>query len=111
MYLLTVETRVYQSTLSTVEYGRREVSFVGTSYKPKLLEANKLIPGLSNKTVGDFWSWAYSDILNNRNRGIFAKRFGRTDRGNAQNSFPEGIYWAVKLRIYSTLACRVFIFH
>lgn len=24
-------------------------------------------------TVGDFWRWAYSDILSNRNRGIFAE--------------------------------------
>ncbi len=23
--------------------------------------------------VGDFWSWAYSDILSNRNRSIFAE--------------------------------------
>lgn len=26
-------------------------------------------------TVGNFWSWAYSDILSNRNRGIFAEFF------------------------------------
>ena len=44
-----------------------------TNYKPELLKANQLIPGLSGKTVGDFWSWAYSDILNNRNRAIFAE--------------------------------------
>lgn len=24
-------------------------------------------------TVGDFWQWAYSDILNNRNRSVFAE--------------------------------------
>lgn len=24
-------------------------------------------------TVGDFWSWAYSDILNNANRAVFAE--------------------------------------
>lgn len=42
-------------------------------YKPKILKPNKLIQGSCNKSVGDFWSWAYSDILNNRNRGIFAE--------------------------------------
>jgi len=26
-----------------------------------------------DSTVGDFWAWAYSDILINRNRGIFAE--------------------------------------
>ncbi|HLA43266.1 MAG TPA: hypothetical protein VJZ27_07520 [Aggregatilineales bacterium] len=31
------------------------------------------IRNLSNQTVGDFWSWAYSDITSNRNRGIFAE--------------------------------------
>jgi hypothetical protein len=30
------------------------------------------IPG-THTTVGDFWSWAYSDILSNRNRSIFAE--------------------------------------
>jgi hypothetical protein len=31
------------------------------------------IPGLPGRTVGDFWRWAYSDILSNRNRSIFAE--------------------------------------
>lgn len=31
------------------------------------------IPGLPDHTVGDFWQWAYSDILSNRNRSIFAE--------------------------------------
>jgi len=31
------------------------------------------IPGLDGRTVGDFWQWAYSDILSNRNRSIFAE--------------------------------------
>jgi hypothetical protein len=29
--------------------------------------------GFPGRTVGDFWRWAYSDILSNRNRSIFAK--------------------------------------
>lgn len=32
-----------------------------------------LIPNLHGSTIGDFWSWAYSDIRSNRNRGIFAE--------------------------------------
>lgn len=31
------------------------------------------ISDTDGQTVGDFWSWAYSDILSNRNRGIFAE--------------------------------------
>ncbi|WP_462273393.1 hypothetical protein [Methanohalophilus sp.] len=31
------------------------------------------IEGLNGITICDFWSWAYSDILNNRNRSIFAE--------------------------------------
>ncbi|MEB3356541.1 MAG: hypothetical protein VKK04_07425 [Synechococcales bacterium] len=27
----------------------------------------------ANVTVQDFWAWAYSDILSNRNRSIFAE--------------------------------------
>lgn len=27
----------------------------------------------TNKTVLDFWSWAYSDVLSNRNRAVFAE--------------------------------------
>lgn len=27
----------------------------------------------AHATIGDFWRWAYSDVLSNRNRGIFAE--------------------------------------
>jgi hypothetical protein len=32
-----------------------------------------LIKGLDGATVGDFWSWAYSDILCNANRSVLAE--------------------------------------
>jgi hypothetical protein len=31
------------------------------------------IAGLESLTLGDFWSWAYSDVLNNRNRSVLAE--------------------------------------
>lgn len=31
------------------------------------------IPGVDGATIGDFWAWAYSDILLNTNRGVFAE--------------------------------------
>lgn len=31
------------------------------------------INGMDGVTLGDFWAWAYSDILSNRNRAVFAE--------------------------------------
>jgi len=31
------------------------------------------VPGLSDATIGDFWSWAYSDLRDNTVRGAFAE--------------------------------------
>jgi hypothetical protein len=39
---------------------------------PPLRLPTDAIPKLG-LTLGDFWSWAYSDVLNNRNRAIFAE--------------------------------------
>jgi hypothetical protein len=39
----------------------------------EFLSAYSEIPGLSNVRIGDFWSWAFSDILDNRTRSIFAE--------------------------------------
>lgn len=37
------------------------------------LNPGKKITGLEGLTVGDFWSWAYSDIMGNLNRSVFAE--------------------------------------
>jgi hypothetical protein len=37
-----------------------------------LLDPARRIPGLPDRTVCDFWRWAYSDVLSNRNCSIFA---------------------------------------
>ncbi|MBA4117002.1 MAG: hypothetical protein H0X71_11350 [Rubrobacter sp.] len=37
------------------------------------LSPEENIPGLGGATVGDFWAWAYSDILTNIRRGMFAE--------------------------------------
>jgi hypothetical protein len=39
----------------------------------RFLEAGEPIPGLDESTVGDFWRWAYSDVLSNINRSAFAE--------------------------------------
>lgn len=39
----------------------------------KALTGVEHLPLTNGHTVADFWSWAYSDILSNRNRAIFAE--------------------------------------
>jgi hypothetical protein len=39
----------------------------------KKLPFNTPITGIDNITLGDFWTWAYSDVIGNRNRSIFAE--------------------------------------
>ncbi len=39
----------------------------------KFLDVEHEIPGASGLTVGAFWSWAYSDVLSNGNRAVFAE--------------------------------------
>jgi len=38
-----------------------------------LLEPQQEIIGIKDSTITNFWQWAYSDILSNRNRSIFAE--------------------------------------
>lgn len=37
------------------------------------LHPDTILPGLGGLTVADFWSWAYSDILENVHRGYYAE--------------------------------------
>ena len=37
------------------------------------LNLNTLILGSNNQTISDFWQWAYSDVMSNRNRSIFGE--------------------------------------
>ena len=39
----------------------------------RFLNLDDAIRGLPNHRVADFWRWAYSDVLSNRNRAIFAE--------------------------------------
>jgi hypothetical protein len=40
---------------------------------PTLLPPDLPIPGLPGKTILDFWRWAYSDVVSNRNRAVYAE--------------------------------------
>ncbi|MBN2223810.1 MAG: hypothetical protein JW765_03950 [Deltaproteobacteria bacterium] len=39
----------------------------------KKISPGEAIIGTNNLTIGDFWSWAYSDVLSNINRSVFAE--------------------------------------
>jgi hypothetical protein len=41
--------------------------------KQKVLGQETPIIGLAGRTLGDFWAWAYSDVLSNRNRSVLAE--------------------------------------
>lgn len=38
-----------------------------------LLEPHVPVPGLPDKTIGDFWSWAFSDVTMNTTRAIYTE--------------------------------------
>jgi hypothetical protein len=39
----------------------------------RLMKAEETIRGIEGATVGDFWSWAYSDLVSNTVRPLFAE--------------------------------------
>jgi len=39
----------------------------------KFLDPQDKVPGMEHGTIADFWRWAYSDVLSNGNRSIFAE--------------------------------------
>ena len=41
--------------------------------QPQKLSPNTPLAGMTPLTLGDFWSWAYSDMLSNGNRSVFAE--------------------------------------
>lgn len=57
---------------------------------PKRLNPEEEIPGLRSLTVGDFWAWAYSDILTNTARGTFAEFLVGAALDVVENVRPTG---------------------
>ena len=43
------------------------------SMKVERLSPGHPIRGMANLPLADFWSWAYSDVLSNANRSVFAE--------------------------------------
>ncbi len=57
---------------------------------PDKLSPEEKIVGLGEATVGDFWAWAYSDILTNIRRGMFAEFLVGSELGVTDNVPPAG---------------------
>ena len=58
------------------------------------LSGEEKIGEFENLKILDFWSWAYSDILSNRNRAIFAEflvatALGEIDKPRIGGSHPR----------------------
>lgn len=63
----------------------------------KMLDPNNEIPGL-NYTFGDYWAWAYSDILSNVNRGVFAEFLVAKKLGVDVRNYPRMVYDCADIR-------------
>jgi len=75
------------------------------------LNANASIPGLPGCTVGDFWKWAYSDILSNRNRSIFAEylvgvALGVVDKPRVEWDSADLCHQGRKIEVKSSAECQ-----
>jgi hypothetical protein len=64
------------------------------------------IAGLGDATIGDFWSWAYSDLLSNTVRPLFAEYLvgrclGATDQPRVEWNYVDFVYQGKKLEVKS----------
>ena len=53
----------------------KPVAVPGPEDSSDFLCPEHLLPGLGGHKIGDFWQWAYSDLLSNRNRSVLVEYF------------------------------------
>jgi hypothetical protein len=75
------------------------------------LKSQTPIPGLPDQTVGDFWRWAYSDVLSNRNRSVFAEfivgvALGVVDKPRIEWDAADLCYEGFKIEVKSSADCQ-----
>lgn len=73
----------------------------------RLRGAEEPIPGLNGVTFGEFWSWAYSDVLSNTIRPLFAeylvgRSLGLIDRPRVEWNHVDFVYWGKKIEVKSS---------
>lgn len=76
-----------------------------------MLTAGGRLPGLDGAMVGDFWRWAYSDALSNRNRSIFAEflvgaALGAVGRPRQEWTATDLEWEGLKIEVKSSAACQ-----
>ena len=69
------------------------------------------ILGLAGFTVGDFWQWAYSDMLSNRNRSIFAEfivgvALDCVDKARVEWDAADLSYRGFRIEVKSSADCQ-----
>jgi hypothetical protein len=74
------------------------------------LDYQQPISGLG-ASVGDFWQWAYSDILSNRNRSIFAEyiigvALGVADKPRVEWDSADLYYRGFNIEVKSSADCQ-----
>lgn len=91
---------------------------VGLSYAlpealmTSFLDASQPIPGGGGVTIGDFWRWAYSDVLSNRNRSVFAEFIVGTalgavaERPRVEWDAADLTYQGRRIEVKSSAACQ-----
>jgi hypothetical protein len=78
---------------------------------PRFLEMHEPIPGLDGRTVGDFWQWAYSDLLANTTRSVFAEyivgiALSATDKARLEWESTDLSYGEVKIEVKASAHCQ-----
>ena len=73
----------------------------------KLLTPNEQLPGLEGVTIGDFWSWAYSDLMSNTVRPLFAeflvgRCLGLIDKPRKEWDHVDFLYSGKKVEVKSS---------
>ena len=77
----------------------------------KFTRSSQPISGLEGRTIGDFWQWAYSDVLSNRNRSIFAEfivgvALGVVDKPRVEWDAADLCYRGFKIEVKSSADCQ-----
>jgi hypothetical protein len=79
--------------------------------KKPFVNAAHPLAGLDGKTVGDFWQWAYSDLLSNGNRAVLAEyvvgaALGCVDSPRLEWDKVDLRYGDLSVEVKSAAACQ-----
>lgn len=75
------------------------------------LDPQASIVGTHGLTIGDFWAWAYSDILSNASRGVFAEflvgsALGVVEFPRVEWDWVDLLYRGKRIEVKSSAYCQ-----